>query len=168
MTRIPAILLAGAIGLAAAPSLAASVSTGWARVTQGNQEECLATAMRAVQSAGFSASISDSRQTVFGWRGDEALTVQCLSAHGVAVVFSWVTDQSNDSARLVESVTSAFRGRAQPGGGGLSGGPGGGTFGGGLGGGGNLTGGGGGNLTGGGGGNLTGGGGAPGGSGVKR
>lgn len=167
MTRIPALLLAGAIGLAAAPSLAASVSTGWARVTQGNQEECLATAMRAVQSVGFSASISDSRQTVFGWRGDEALTVQCLSAHGVAVVFSWVTDQSNDSARLVENVTAAFRNRGQPGGGGLTGSPGGGTFGGGL-GGGNLTGGGG-NLTGGGGGgNLTGGGGAPGGSGVKR
>ena len=165
MTRIPMLLLAGAIGLAAAPAQAASVSTGWARVTQGNQEECLATALRAVQSVGFTASISDSRQTVFGWRGEEALTVQCLAAHGVAVVFSWVTDQANDSARLVESVTAAFRGRGQPGGG-LSGGPGGGGFGGGLGGGGgNLTGGGGGNLTGGGG-NL--GAGAPGASGVKR
>ncbi|MBP0466508.1 hypothetical protein J5Y09_21445 [Roseomonas sp. PWR1] len=159
MSRIPALILAGALGFAALPAGASSVSTAWARVTQGNQEECLAVGLRAVQAVGFTASISDSRQTVFGWRGEESLTVQCLAAHGVAVVFAWVTDQSNDSARLVDSVTTAFRGRAGPGAGVPGGPPGGGLSGGGT--GGNLTGGGGltgGNL-GGGGGNLTGGGG---------
>jgi hypothetical protein len=161
VSRISALFLAGALGFAALPANASSVSTAWARTTQGNQEECLGIALRAVQAVGFTANISDSRQTVFGWRGEESLTVQCLAAHGVAVVFAWVTDQANDSARLVDSVTTAFRGRGVPGpGAGMPGGPSGGGLTGGGGTGGNLTGGGG--LTGGnlgGGGNLTGGGG---------
>jgi hypothetical protein len=118
--RLAAVALA--LGLAAAPAMASSVSTAWAQLPSNNQEECLAIGSRAVESAGFRASISQDRQTIFGWRGEEALTVRCISGHGIAVVFAWVTDQANDSGPLVEAVTAAFRNRGVAGGGGNFGG----------------------------------------------
>lgn len=135
---IPAIDMG--LALVSLPAAAATVSTAWARLQSNNQEDCLNTASRAVEGAGFRASISQDRQTVFGWRGEEALTVRCISGHGVAVVFSWVNDRSNDSSQLVEAVTQALRRGAPPaggalgGGGGSLGGGGGGTLGGGSGG----------------------------------
>lgn len=140
MPRIMIPAIAMGLALLSVPAAAATVSTAWARLPSNNQEDCLATASRAVEGVGFRASISQDRQTVFGWRGEEALTVRCISGHGVAVVFSWVSDQSNDSSQLVEAVTQALRrGAAPPTGGNLGGG---GTFG--SGGGGALGGGGGG------------------------
>jgi hypothetical protein len=103
------ICLAATLALSVAPAMASSVSTAWAELPSNNQEECLATGSRAVEGAGFRASISQDRQTIFGWRGEEALTVRCISGRGIAVVFAWVTDQSNDSGQLVDAVTSAFR-----------------------------------------------------------
>ena len=61
---------------------------------------------------GFRAVVSQDRQTIFGWRGEEALTVRCIPAIGIAVVFAWVSDQANDSGRLVEAVTAAYRNEA--------------------------------------------------------
>ncbi|WP_198371428.1 hypothetical protein [Roseomonas rosulenta] len=124
-------MAAFALALAAAPAMASSVSTAWAQLPSNNQEECLAIGSRAVQGLGFSASISQDRQTVFGWRGEEALTVRCISGSGIAVVFAWVTDQSNDSGPLVEAVTAAYRNRGVVGGGGGGGNLGGGALGGG-------------------------------------
>ena len=139
-----ALVLAGF--LTASPAMAASVTTAWAELPVNDQEQCLSIGSRAIQSAGFRATISQDRQTVFGWRGEEALTVRCISARGIAVVFAWVTDQSNDSGRIVDIVTSAYRNRGAPPGG-LSGGNlGGGSLGGGNLGGGNLGGGQGGNV----------------------
>lgn|GEM_PF-2303063 len=119
-TMIPAFAMG--LVLVSLPAAAATVSTAWARLQSGNQEDCLSTASRAVEAAGFRASISQDRQTVFGWRGEEALTVRCISGHGVAVVFSWVHDGSNDSSQLVESVTQALRRGAPQAGGDLGGG----------------------------------------------
>lgn len=114
MSRIMIPAVAMGLALVSLPSAAATVSTAWARLPSSNQEDCLTTASRAVEGVGFRASISQDRQTVFGWRGEEALTVRCISGHGVAVVFSWVNDQSNDSSQLVEAVTQALRRGAPP------------------------------------------------------
>lgn len=119
ITPFRTLALAGALalGLAAVPATAAVVSTGWANLAQGtNQDACLATGQNAVQAAGFRASISDDRQTVFGWRGEEALVVRCIADRGLAVVFAWVTDANNDSANLVNGIVAAYRGArgAQP------------------------------------------------------
>jgi hypothetical protein len=116
-------VLAAALALAAVPAAAATVSTAWARLQSNDQEACLRIAFAAIEAVGFRASISQDRQTVFGWRGEEALTVRCIAGHGVAAVFAWVNDQSNDSAPLVESVTRAFRAPGAAAGGTLGGGP---------------------------------------------
>ncbi len=173
MSRIHRLALATAFGLASLPALGATVSTAWVELQSNSQDDCIDLGQRAVQAAGFQATISQDRQTIFGWRGEEALTVRCIGGNRIAVVFAWVNDQSNDSAQLVEAVTRAYRNPSRPGGN-LTGGGGGNLPGGGGGsftGGGNLGGGnpGGGNF-GGGGGNLTGGGGNFGGGGgvVKR
>ncbi|WP_137125430.1 hypothetical protein [Roseomonas sp. HF4] len=135
---LPAI--AASLMLAAAPAIAASVSTAWAELPRSDQEECLEIGTRAAQNLGFRANISRDRQTVFAWRGEEALTIRCISGRGIAVVFAWVSDQANDSGRLVDAVTNAYRnGGVAPqgnlGGGNLGGGSlGGGQFGGGQGG----------------------------------
>ena len=146
MFRTPIRLAAAALvlGTIAAPAMASSVSTAWAQLPSNNQEECLSIGSRAIESAGFRASVSQDRQTIFGWRGEEALTVRCISAQRIAVVFAWVTDQANDSGPLVEAVVAAYRSRGVAGGGNFGGG---GNLGGGnLGPGGNLGGGGGGGV----------------------
>jgi hypothetical protein len=122
VSRIPLPALAAALALTAAPALASSVSTAWAQLPSNNQEECLSIGQRAVESVGFRANISQDRQTIFGWRGEESLTVRCISGSGIAVVFAWVTDQANDSGRLVDAVTAAYRNRGVVGGGNLGGG----------------------------------------------
>jgi hypothetical protein len=117
MVRTPILMAAAAaLALATNAASAASVSTAWANLPSNNQEDCLAIGSRAVESVGFRANISQDRQTIFGWRGEEALTIRCISGSGIAVVFAWVTDQSNDSGRLVDAVTSAYRNRGMTGG----------------------------------------------------
>jgi hypothetical protein len=116
MVRTPILMAAAALALAGNAATAASVSTAWANLPSNNQEDCLAIGSRAVESVGFRANISQDRQTIFGWRGEEALTIRCISGSGIAVVFAWVNDQSNDSGRLVDAVTSAYRNRGMTGG----------------------------------------------------
>lgn len=138
MSRSPLRIVTAAMVLLAGPAVASSVSTAWVQLPSDNHDACVATGSRAVEGAGFRVVVSQDRQTIFGWRGEEALTVRCISAHRIAVVFAWVTDEANDSGRLVESVTAAYRNRGFVGGGGS---PGGGNLGGGNLGGGNLGGG---------------------------
>lgn len=122
MPRFSPTAIAAVLAVAATPVLAASVSTAWVQLPSNNQEECLAIGNRAVEGAGFRASISQDRQSVFGWRGEESLTVRCISGYGIAVVFAWVNEGSNDSGQLVEMVTAAYRNRGMGGGGNLGGG----------------------------------------------
>lgn len=100
-----------ALSALALPAGASTVSTAWAELPTQSQDECLNIGVNAVTSAGFRGSISNDRQTVFGWRGEEALTIRCISSKGIAVVFAWVTDANNDSGRLVDIVTTAYRNR---------------------------------------------------------
>lgn len=122
MPRFTPALFAATLVLTGAPAMAASVSTAWAELPSRNQDECLNIGSRVVESVGFRATVSQDRQTVFGWRGEESLTIRCISGSGVAVVFAWVTDQSNDSGALVEAVTAAYRNPGRPGGGNFGGG----------------------------------------------
>jgi len=130
VSRISLPAIAASLALTAAPAMASSVSTAWAELPSNDQEECLAIGSEVIRSVGFRANISRDRQTIFGWRGEEALTIRCISGRGIAVVFAWVTDQNNDSGRLVDAVTAAYRERRAPqgnlgGGGGQFGGSGG-------------------------------------------
>ncbi|MBR0673878.1 hypothetical protein [Neoroseomonas soli] len=134
MSRFHRTAILAALALAAWPAMAASVSTAWVQLPSNNQDECLSIGNRAVEAAGFRANISQDRQTVFGWRGEDSLTVRCISGHGVAVVFAWVGEGANDSGQLVDAVTGAYRNRGMVGGGNLGGG----NLGGGNPGGGNL------------------------------
>lgn len=140
MSRIKHIAVVALLGLVSLPVTAATVSTGWVRLASTNQDDCISVGERAVAAAGFRANVSRDRQSIFGWRGEEALTVRCIGAQRVVAIFAWVNGQSNDSAELVEAVAQAYRGGPPPRGGNLSGGGGGGNLTGG-GGGGNLTGG---------------------------
>ena len=79
-----------------------------------NQDECVDIGQRAVANAGFHAHVSRDRQSIFGWRGEEALTVRCIGAQRVAAIFAWVNGQSDDSAALVEAVAQAYRGGPAP------------------------------------------------------
>lgn len=122
MSRFKHLALATLIGLAALPAMAATVSTAWVQLPTTNQDDCVAIGERAIAAAGFQTNVSRDRQSIFGWRGDEALTVRCIGSQRVAAIFAWVTDQSNDSAQLVEAVAQAFRERQAPRGGNLTGG----------------------------------------------
>lgn len=140
MSRIPSLGLF--LALVAAPAMGASVTTAWVELPNADQEECLATGSRIAEGLGFRPSISRDRQTVFSWRGEEALTIRCISGKGIAAIFAWVHDRSGDSGRLVEQVTQGYRnggtGGGNFGGGGGNFGGGGGNFGAGNLGGGNL------------------------------
>jgi hypothetical protein len=140
VSRIKRFTVMALLGLASVPASAAAVSTAWVQLRSNNQDECIAIGQRAVAAAGFRVSVSQDRQSIFGWRGDESLTVRCIGSQRVAAVFAWVNDQSSDSAQLVEAVTRAYRAPPAPsgnltgGGGNLGGGNlgGGGNFGGGV------------------------------------
>lgn len=115
LVRVFALVGGVAVVTVAMSASAAHVSTGWAGLARGsNQDACLDTGQAAVEAAGFRASISDDRQTVFGWRGEESLTVRCIADRGLAVVFAWVTDANNDSGNLVNGVLAAYRGGSAP------------------------------------------------------
>ena len=114
MSRVSLFAIAASLALPAAPAMASSVSTAWAELPGNDQEECLEIGSEVIRKVGFRASISRDRQTVFGWRGEAALTIRCISGRGIAVVFAWVTDRNNDSGRLVDAVTAAYRDRRMP------------------------------------------------------
>lgn len=128
MSRIKHFAVTALLGLVALPVGAATVSTSWVQLRSTSQDDCIAIGERAIAAAGFQANVSRDRQSIFGWRGDEALTIRCIGAQRVAAIFAWVTDQSNDSAQLVEGVAEAYRIGQVPRGGNLTGGGGGGNL----------------------------------------
>lgn len=107
-----AALLGIALAIQAVPAAAATVSTSWGALANNNQEECLSTALAAVQALGFRGTVSGDRQAIFGWRQDETLTVRCIATHELAVVFAYTHDRNADSGPLVERVGAIFRQRA--------------------------------------------------------
>lgn len=114
MSRFCPFAIFASLALLAAPAMASSVSTAWVELPGNDQENCLEIGSKVIRNVGFRANISADRQTVFGWRGEEALTIRCISGRGIAVVFAWVTDRNNDSGRLVDAVTAAYRDHRMP------------------------------------------------------
>lgn len=97
-----------ALGLAGMGTAhAAAVTTAWENVTDG-QDACLDTGEDAARNAGFRASISNDRQTVFGWRGDDSIAIRCISDRRLAVIFIYVVDRG-DGGTLLQMVRNTFR-----------------------------------------------------------
>jgi hypothetical protein len=101
-------LLAGALALAGMGSApAATVTTAWENVPDG-QDACLHIGEDAARNAGFRASISNDRQTVFGWRGDDSIAIRCIGDRRLAVIFIYVVDRGDGSA-LLQTVRNTYR-----------------------------------------------------------
>jgi hypothetical protein len=91
---------------------AATVTTGW-EGHAGNQDQCIDTAASAIQRTGFRVNIAQDRQAVFGWRGDDNISVRCIGDRQLAVVFIYTGD-GLDNARLIDMLRDEFR-RGGPG-----------------------------------------------------
>lgn len=98
-------MAAGLLGMGAAQ--AASVTTAWENVADG-QDVCLSTGVDAAHNAGFRANISNDRQTVFGWRGDDSIAIRCIGDRRLAVIFIYVVDRGDGSA-LLQTVRNTYR-----------------------------------------------------------
>jgi hypothetical protein len=98
-------ILASGLGLGAAN--AATVTTAWENVP-GGQDTCLDTGVDGARNAGFRASISNDRQTVFAWRGDDSIAIRCIGDRGLAVIFIYVVNRGDGSA-LLQTVRGSFR-----------------------------------------------------------
>lgn len=86
---------------------AASVTTAWENVS-GGQDACLATGVQGARNAGFRANISNDRQTVFAWRGDDSIAIRCIGNRRLAVIFIYVVNRGDGSA-LLRTVRSSYR-----------------------------------------------------------
>lgn len=96
-----------AAGLAMGAAQAATVTTAWEDVPEG-QDVCLNTGVNASRNAGFRSSISNDRQTVFGWRGDDSIAIRCIGDRRLAVIFIYVVDRGDGSA-LLQTVRNTYR-----------------------------------------------------------
>lgn len=102
-------VLTGAVaaGLGMGAAQAASVTTAWENVPNG-QDTCLETGLNASRNAGFRSSISDDRQTVFGWRGDDSIAIRCIGDRRLAVIFIYVMNRG-DGSELLQTVRNTYR-----------------------------------------------------------
>jgi len=96
-----------ASGLALGTANAATVTTAWENVT-GGQDACLDTGVQGARNAGFRANISNDRQTVFAWRGDDSIAIRCIGNRRLAVIFIYVVNRGDGSA-LLQTVRSSYR-----------------------------------------------------------
>ena len=114
MLRVAALALCAGAFAAPAPAQAAGMSSGWENINM-SQDQCLNTAASTVQQLGF--TVQRDTQTVFGWRGDDGITVRCVAARNLAVFFTYVYNGgSAESGQLVDQLRGAFRGGGRPGG----------------------------------------------------
>ncbi|HYF06072.1 MAG TPA: hypothetical protein VD970_00485 [Acetobacteraceae bacterium] len=110
MLRVAALALCA--GGFTAPAQAAGMSSGWENISM-SQDQCLNAAADIVQRLGF--SVQRDTQTVFGWRGDDGITVRCIAARQLAVLFTYVASGgSEESGRIIDQLRGAFRGGGQP------------------------------------------------------
>ncbi|MEN9215939.1 MAG: hypothetical protein Q6K90_01300 [Gloeomargarita sp. HHBFW_bins_162] len=86
---------------------AATVTTAWAPGV-GTQDDCLAIGVEAVQRAGFRASVSRDRQGVYGWRGQDNISIRCIADRDVAAIFIYTWD-GRDNDWLIRVVQDAYR-----------------------------------------------------------
>jgi hypothetical protein len=105
--RMPhlAVLALFAAGVSAAQ--AATVTTGW-EANAGNQDQCIATAASAIERTGFRVNIAQDRQEVFGWRGEENISIRCIGDRGLAVMFVY-THAGRDNSQLISILRDEYR-----------------------------------------------------------
>ena len=106
---IPAALLA----TFAAGAQAATVTTGW-EANAGNQDQCIDTAASAIQRTGFRTTIAQDRQAVFGWRGDDNISIRCIGDRQLAVMFVYTGD-GRDNTQLLNILRDEYRRGGSPG-----------------------------------------------------
>ncbi|WP_426958511.1 hypothetical protein [Muricoccus radiodurans] len=110
-----AAVLAGC--LAAGGAMAAGGTTAWE--TTANQDACVENGSRAVATVGFQVTVSNDRQTVFGWRGDDLLAIRCIGDRNLAVFFLYTAGNNNSGDATMSSARAAFRQSPGMGGGGI-------------------------------------------------
>jgi len=109
LVRLPACLTVALLGIAAAqPARAAYMWTGWEDVYATN-ETCITIGSEALKQIGFSTRISG--QTVFGWLGDDGLSIRCLADRRIAVFFSYTQDEQN-GRNFIEYIRLRLRATA--------------------------------------------------------
>lgn len=95
------------VGMGIGTAQAATVTTAWEAVNDG-QDACLNTGVEATRQAGFRGSISNDRQTVFGWRGDDSIAIRCIGDRRLAVIFIYVVSREDNNA-LLQTVRNTYR-----------------------------------------------------------
>jgi hypothetical protein len=111
-------LLISALATSLAPrATAAAMSTGWEDFP-GSQDECLQAGAARLRHLGYQVTVNP--QTVFAWRGQEGVSIRCISERQVAAIFVYASTSSEDARLVLDALRSAYRDwRApRPGGGG--------------------------------------------------
>lgn len=112
MKALTASLLLGAGLLAAPAAQAAWVWTGWAPI-QMSQGDCTNRGRSLVANAGFQAS--GDAQTVFGWRGEDNISIRCIADSGLAVFFVYVRTSSEDGRAVLDQMRRGYGQSTNPG-----------------------------------------------------
>jgi hypothetical protein len=100
-------LLALAAGIAIGGAQAATVTTAW-EANAGNQDQCIGTAASAIGRTGFRVTIAQDHQAVFGWRGNDNISIRCIGDRQIAVMFVY-TDAGRDNNQLVSILRDEYR-----------------------------------------------------------
>jgi len=109
LKRLPACLVLGLLaGAAPQPARAAFMWTGWEDIFATN-ETCITVGTEALRQIGFSTRVSG--QTVFGWLGDDGLSIRCLADRRIAVFFSYTQDEQN-GRNFIEYIRLRLRATA--------------------------------------------------------
>lgn len=110
MTRLRLALAVGALAFAATEATAAEMATGWEALTI-SQEQCVAIAAQAAQQTGFGQDITRQPTGIYGWRGNDTVSVRCIAERRIAVFFAYTRD-SNTALAAVDALRPFFSGRA--------------------------------------------------------
>ncbi|WP_027285580.1 hypothetical protein [Rubritepida flocculans] len=105
--RLPHLAVPALLAAAIPAAQAATVTTGW-EANAGNQDQCIATAADAIGRTGFRVTIAQDRQAVFGWRGEENISIRCIGDRGLAVIFIY-THAGRDNNQLMAILRDEYR-----------------------------------------------------------
>lgn len=110
MRKLKYALAAGALALTATHAFAAEMATGWEALNI-SQEQCLAAAAQAAQQTGFGQDITRQPTGIYGWRGNDTVSVRCIAERRIAVIFAYTRD-SNTALAAVDAIRPFLSGRA--------------------------------------------------------
>jgi len=104
--RLAALALVALVLGMAQPARAAWMWTGWEEFG-GSQEDCLQSAARQLQSMSFTVTVNP--QTTFGWRGQDGVSVRCISERRVAVIFVYAATSSEEGRVILEQMRATYK-----------------------------------------------------------